>query len=372
VLGGVSVPGPSLAVAPDGKLTHSVSPLAAGTFVKVTTDSTGHVVGGQTQIGDADVVGISAAKLTSGELDPARLAANSIERTKLANYATTIIQETDPGAGNFIGQFWYRESDAQLRTWSANSWIPVGFGRLSEENLRFCGTFDANTGQVLNVTPFGTTAGLVAGTAIPAASDALAGAYLVAVTPGLYNAETYDNGDWVLCLGAATGWKRVDTLSSAGGAATFKLDDLLDVTITSPQSGDSLVFDAASATWKNRTTHGQKISLVEAFDGARSTFTTSRAIVSENNLMVSVGGVIQNPGVDFTAVSGSSQIAFSTPPPAGATYWILQEAAVDGGGGGGGGGGASLPPGTSAEEYLKWNNTLGAWLPSDTLSGGTY
>ena len=372
VLGGVSVPGPSLVVDAAGKLTHVVSPQAVGTFVKVTTDNTGHVVAGQTQITDADVAGISAAKLTSGDLDPARLAANSIERTKLANYATTLIQESDPGHGDFIGQFWYRESDAQLRTWSANSWIPVGFGRLSEENLRFCGTFDASTGDILNVTSFGTTAGLTAGSAIPAATDPLTGVYLVAVTPGTYNAETYDNGDWVLCLGASTGWKRVDTLSSAGGASTIKLADLLDVTITTPQSGDSLIFDATTNSWKNRTTHGQKLSLIESFDGARTSFTTSRAIVSENNLVVSLGGVIQNPGVDFTAVAGSSKISFSSAPPSGIDYWILQEAAVDGGSGGGGGGGAALPPGTAAEEYLKWNNTLGSWQPSNTLSGGTY
>jgi len=370
VLGGVSVPGPSLGVDATGKLTHLASPLAAGTYVKVTTDSTGHVTAGQTQIGDADVAGISATKLTSGTLDMARVAANSIERTKLANYATTVIQETDPGKGDYVGQFWYRESDAQLRTWSNNSWIPVGFGRLSQENLRFCGTFNAATGQIINVTTYGTSAGLAINTPIPAATEALTGVYLVAVTPGVYNTETYDNGDWVLCLGASTGWKRVDTLSSAGGAATFKLDDLLDVAAATPQSGDSLVYDAASATWKNRTTHGQKISLIEPFDGLRSTFTTGRAIVSENNLMVSVGGVIQNPGVDFTAVAGSTQISFSTPPPPGSDYWILQEAAVDGGGGGGAG--TSLPPGTSAEEYLKWNNTLSSWQPSDTINGGSF
>jgi hypothetical protein len=31
-----------------------------------------------------------------------------------------------------------------------------------------------------------------------------------------------------------------------------------------------------------------------------------------------------------------------------------------------------LPPGTAAEEYLKWNSTLLAWQPSNTLDGGRY
>jgi len=367
VMGGVKVAGPDLQVDATGQLKHVASTLAAGDYTKVTTDANGHVIGGQTQIGNADIANLDAGKLTQGILPAARIDNNSIAKEKLANYATTIIQETDPGPGSYIGQFWYRESDAQLRTWSANSWIPVGFGRLSQENLRFCGTFNAATGQVTQVTTFGTTAGLTAGAAIPAATEQLTGVYLVATTPGTYNTEVYDNGDWVLCIG--TQWIRVDTLASAGGGSTINLGDLLNVTLTTPQSGDSLIFDASTNTWKNRTTHGVKITLIEAFDGVRTSFTTSRQVVSENNLLVSVGGVIQEPGVDFTAPPGGNTINFLAPPPSGSDHWVLQEAAVDGGGGGGG---TVLLPGTAAEEYLKWNPTLNAWRPSDTLDGGGY
>ena len=369
VMGGVKVAGPDLQVDATGQLKHVASTLVAGDYTKVTTDANGHVIGGQVQIGNADIANLDAGKLTQGILPAARIDNNSIAKEKLANYATTIIQETDPGPGSYIGQFWYRESDAQLRTWSANSWIPVGFGRLSQENLRFCGTFNAATGQVTQVTTFGTTAGLTAGAAIPAATEQLTGVYLVATTPGTYNTEVYDNGDWVLCIG--TQWIRVDTLASAGGGSTINLGDLLNVTLTTPQSGDSLIFDASTNTWKNRTTHGVKITLIEAFDGVRTSFTTSRQVVSENNLLVSVGGVIQEPGVDFTAPPGGNTINFLAPPPSGSDHWVLQEAAVDGGGGGGGGG-TVLLPGTAAEEYLKWNPTLNAWRPSDTLDGGGY
>ena len=152
----------------------------------------------------------------------------------------------------------------------------------------------------------------------------MTGAYLVATNPGTYNTDVYDNGDWVLCIG--TQWIRVDTLVSAGGGSTINLGDLLNVTLTTPQSGDSLIFDASTNTWKNRSTHGIKINLIEAFDGVRTSFTTSRQVVSENNLLVSVGGVIQEPGVDFTAPSAGNTINFLSPPPAGSDYWILQEA----------------------------------------------
>jgi hypothetical protein len=46
--------------------------------------------------------------------------------------------------------------------------------------------------------------------------------------------------------------------------------------------------------------------------------------------------------------------------------------AVQASGGGGGGGGTSLPSGTAEEEYLRWDNSLGAWAPSTTLDGGVY
>ena len=197
VTGGVKVAGPDLQVDATGHLQHVVSPLAAGDYAKVTTDANGHVIGGQTQIGNADIANLDASKLTQGILPAARIDNHSITKEKFANYATTVIQESDPGAGDYIGQFWYRESDAQLRTWSANSWIPVGFGRLSQENLRFCGTFDAATGRVIQVTTFGVAAGLAVNTGIPAATEPLTGVYLVATTPGTYNGDVYDNGDWV-------------------------------------------------------------------------------------------------------------------------------------------------------------------------------
>jgi len=367
--GAVSVPGPSLQVAADGALTHATSGVAPGSYPKVTVDQRGHVTAGGSLVA-SDIPNLDTSKIASGTFDPTRIADRSLTATKLANYATTLIQESQPpGTDYYTGQFWYKESDAQLRTWSGNSWIPVGFGRLSEENLRFCGTFDASTGNVIQVTPFGTAAGLTAGAAIPTATDVLTGVYLVCAVPGNYAGNVYDNGDWTLCLGQAQGWVRIDTLTGGGGGATTNLGDLLDVTITSPASGDTLIFDSSTNTWKNRTTHGVKLSLIEPFDGTRTSFTTSGTVISQNNLLVSLGGVLQEPAINFTAAAGSTTLSFTTPPPAGSAYWILQEASIDGGGGGGG---TTLPPGTAADEVLRWNSATSAWLPSDTIDGGSF
>ena len=367
VKGGVSVPGPALQVTAAGAITHVDSGVGAGTYTKVTVNGQGHVTSGA-PLAPGDIPTLDASKITTGTFAAARIADRSITNLKLANNATTLIQEAEPSAvDHYVGQFWYKESDAQLRTWSGNSWIPVGFGRLSEENLRFCGTFDATTGDVLQITPFGNSAGMTPGAPIPTATDTLTGAYLVCDVPGTYAGNTYDEGDWVLCLGQAQGWIRIDTLS--GGASSVKLEDLLDVTITSAQGGDTLIYDSTTAKWVNKPTAAQKATFTTAPDGTTTSFTMSRDGSSVNNLIISLGGIIQEPGVDFTFTAPRT-VNFTVPPPAGIDNWILIEGVQ--GGGGGGGGGTTLPDGTAAEEFLGWNNALSSWVARTTLVGGTY
>ena len=366
--GGVSVPGPALQVTAAGAITHVDSGVGAGTYTKVTVNGQGHVTVGA-PLAAGDIPSLDASKINTGTFDAARIADRSLTNAKFANNATTLIQEAEPnGTDHYVGQFWYRESDAQLRTWSGNSWIPVGFGRLSEENLRFCGTFDASTGNVVQITPIGGTAGFTAGAAIPAASNQLTGAYLVCATPGTIGGVVYDAGDWHLCLGQAEGWVRIDTLNGGGGS-TLNLGDLLDVTITTPATGDTIIFDAATNTWVNRPTAAQKAQLQEAIDGTRTQFTMSRDANAVNDLLISIEGVIQEPGVDF-GFTAPRTINFAVPPPAGAEHWILIEGVT--GTGGGGGGGTNLPDGTVDDELLGWNNNTSSWGPVNFIDGGAF
>ena len=140
--------------------------------------------------------------------------------------------------------------------WNSNSWMPVGFGRLSQENLRWGGVVDADTGLVTGVTEAGTTAGIKIGEQPPAASDPLGGIYLlvgnsgsnIAVTPGV----TYDSGDWCLCVNEAEGWIRIDTLTGGGGGGgATVLNELLDVSTANNQEGDFLTYNEASNQWIN-------------------------------------------------------------------------------------------------------------------------
>jgi hypothetical protein len=139
--------------------------------------------------------------------------------------------------------------------WNGNSWFPIGFGRLSAENLRYCGTFNAATGAISGVTQFGVTEGFKIGDQVPSASDKLSGVYFVVATPGSGTTATagvtYDAGDWILCNGATAGWVRIDTLGGGGAGGGGHLDDLLDVTINPGITAGELLQYTASGQWLN-------------------------------------------------------------------------------------------------------------------------
>ena len=253
-VGAISVPATSapLAIDADGVLSLADSGVAAGTYEKVTVSASGIVTSG-TGLEAADVPALDAATITTGQFSTARIADNAITMDQIGNYATCFIQETQPViTGLPAGVKWLQESTGQLRIFNGNSWFKVGFGRLSDENLRFGGTFRADTGVIVTLTTFGTSAGLTAGVAIPTGTTALTGVYLVCTTAGTgtsVNGSSFDNGDWILCLGADD-WDRVDTLSGGGSGGASDLDDLTDVVIDTPTAGQFIEY-ASDGKWKN-------------------------------------------------------------------------------------------------------------------------
>jgi len=261
-LGAVYVPGPKLTVAGDGELTHTnVDGLVPDTYTKVTVDESGHVVVGS-QLDGTDVPEHSAELITSGELpvnqaldpegniygDTLAISDNSITARHIRDYTTALMQEENPGAvdrygdPHFLGRYWYRPSTSQLHIYMRGSagllWSPVGFGVLSQQNLRFGGTYDATNSTVVTVSTFGVQAGISAGDSIPEPNDDLAGLYLVCQEEGsavsVPNVEAIDHkvGDWIVCLGSAQGWIHIDnSQGGGGGGGASVLNDLLDVSL---------------------------------------------------------------------------------------------------------------------------------------------
>ena len=233
--------------------------VTAATYPVISFNNNGLVTSGR-DLTPSDIPPLSADKITSGTLNAAVIGDKSITKEMLADYTIAYIQEDQPTvtSEDHVGILWYQESTAQLRMWNSNSWMPVGFGRLSNENLRWGGLVNADTGLVTGVTEVGTTAGLKVGEKPPVATDALGGLYLlvseagdnIEVTPGI----TYDAGDWCLCINEAEGWIRIDTLSGGGGGGgASTLNELLDVTITGPLDGQVLMYNGTSNIWVNAT-----------------------------------------------------------------------------------------------------------------------
>ena len=197
----------------------------------------------------SDIPDLATTKITTGTFGTNFVANDAITMDKLANLSTGFIQEASPDISDLpTGVFWLQESTGQLRIFNGNSFFSVGFGRLSEENLRFCGTFNATNGLIVTLTTFGTSAGFSVGNAIPAGTAAITGAYFVCVTPGngtaVVPSTSFDAGDWCLCMGL-NDWDRIDTLSGPGSVSS--LNDLSDVTISSPTTGQLLVMQAGGS-----------------------------------------------------------------------------------------------------------------------------
>ena len=382
-IGAVSVPTADsnpLLVNGEGALTHSQSVITPGTYASLEVDQYGHAISGSGVLTPGQVPGLDASKITTGEFSTAFIADNAITLAKLADYSISFIQEAEPSVqiqDLHIGVLWLQPSTAQLRMYDGNVWSPIGFGRLSQDNLRFCGTINADTGLITTLNDRGREAGFEVGEVPPTATDALGGAYLLVEVAGssisVVPDTTFDAGDWCLCVNATEGWIRIDTITGGGGggSALLRLNDLLDVDITNPLPGDSLIYDSETNNWVNRTTTVDRLTLSPAFDGTTTAFTLSDTCEDQNNLTLSLSGVIQEPGVDFTVTAGTNELRFASPPPTGSTYFVLSQQAIASSGGGGGGG-TTLPPGTSENELLKWDNDLGAWTPSNIIEGGTY
>lgn len=254
-VGGVIV-GDGLTVDGTGKVSQEKTGVVPGSYAKVTVNDTGHVTGSSNLV-SGDIPGLDASVIISGQFGSDRIADKSIQRRHLGNYSIAYIQEATPVVDSsvHVGCLWFRESTAGLNMWNGNSWMNIGQGRLSAENLRYCGIVDASTGMITGVTQFGVGEGFSIGEPVPIPTDDRTGVYFVVETPGDGIAQTpgvtYDAGDWCLCNGSAAGWVRIDTLNGGGGGGgAQRLNDLLDVDVTGAAEGAMLQFQA-SGLWTN-------------------------------------------------------------------------------------------------------------------------
>jgi hypothetical protein len=211
VLGGVIV-GSDFAVSTGTISLATQGGLSAGQYTKITLNSKGVATAGTVLVA-GDIPNLDASKITTGSLDIARVASNTVTGAKLANYAITKIGDTQPTADQ-IGQFFFNPLSRDLFLWDGNVFQPIG---ISVGEIVFAGTFDASagggTGHVASVTAEGTAIGLVEGSPLPAAATANNRYYLVVSESGTITSGNAPNvalapPDIVLSTGIE--WTEVD------------------------------------------------------------------------------------------------------------------------------------------------------------------
>jgi hypothetical protein len=218
---GVIKAGTQFSVDGTGTLLHANS-TAPGTYTKVTVNAQGHVESGTT-LGDSDIPNITAAKLTSGTLDVARIGNNTLDGVKLSDSSTvkfggagsTANIVTFPAA-DFKGQYFWDEIHDDLYLWSGSAWLPV---TITSGELIFAGTYDASTNLVDSVTSAGSALGLTIGGALPAAAESNNRYYLVVSTSGIGTGnappEPLAPPDMILSNGAT--WELIDVSNAIAG-----------------------------------------------------------------------------------------------------------------------------------------------------------
>ena len=184
-IGGV-IASDGITIASDGKISQSVTGVAAGQYTKVTVDEMGSVTAGE-QLQASDIPNINWDQINNPIVDDGMLADKSVNRRHMADFSTMYIQETAPTVDStvYVGTMWLKESTASLAAWNGNSFMSIGQGRLSAENLRYSGIFNASTGLITGLTQFGVGEGYEIGTAIPTATDEQTGVYFVAQVPAM-------------------------------------------------------------------------------------------------------------------------------------------------------------------------------------------
>lgn len=323
-------PGTGLSVDGSGVLNHTNS-VTGATQNGFTFDAQGHITNATALIA-ADIPDIPATKITSGSLDIARVANNSVTGAKLANYAITKIGDTQPTADQ-IGQFFFNPLTRDLFLWDGNVFQPIG---ISVGEIVFAGTFDASagagTGLVATVTPEGTAIGLVVGQALPAAATANNRYYLVVSEAGTITSGSAPNVALAppdIILSTGNEWTEVDvsqtitsvtanqvSFNSSGSIAAVNVQAAIEELDTEklPKAGGTvtgqlLIGTTGSFAFEGTTDNAYETYLTAADPTADRTITFPD---QNGNVIVSGNASIVNADINASAAIAFSKLAALT------------------------------------------------------------
>lgn len=138
----------------------------------------------------------------------------------------------------------------------------------------------------------------------------------VNVSPGLIryvndtdlaNPEYYDGTDWKIIVNK----DYVDSQISTGDTNlintinNLQLNDLTDVTVTGPTTGQVLVYDSIIGQFRSQTNALTPITRNFIGDGTTLEFDIQTSVSSPNLLVVSINGITQEPYYSYSIINGN-------------------------------------------------------------------
>ena len=122
------------------------------------------------------------------------------------------------------------------------------------------------------------------------------------------------NGTVTLVAGSnvtITGDNTAKTVTIAAAGGSLALDDLTDVSATSPMSGDTLVWNNASSVWQAQAPSGGSLALDDLTD-VNTTMVTDGQVLTYNNSLVRWEGTTISAGA--TTLDGLSDVVITGTP----------------------------------------------------------
>ena len=306
---GAVSPGDGLSVDAQGDLNHTNS-VTVGTGTKVTFDAQGHVTDSSALVA-ADIPDLDTAKVTTGTFPSARLAADSVTAEKLADRSTATIATTTPAGGAFIGQTHLNSLTGDYFLWDGNVWQPIG---ITVGEIILAGTYDASTNLVATVTAEGEALSFAVGSALPAASTANKGYYVVVSEAGTGSspapAVALSPPDFLLSTGTAYTEIDVSDTVTAQTASNVTFSAAGNIAATNVQAAieelDTEKVASVSPTFTGTVALGEDAVL--AFEGATSndfetTLTVTDPTADRTITLPDVTGTVVTTGDTGTVTS---------------------------------------------------------------------